>query len=483
MKLITRAFKFRLYPSRAQERQLRHYSAVAKWTWNWAVRTARNEEEKALQECGYLGECPEDLKDKTVRWQWQKDVSDARRFAKRDKVKLPYTYSVGFLGAKFKQDVLDNPDHPSHAWVRRAHSHVYGSSTVWDRFQKAHKDFIAWLSSGRPMTGGRKKGPPRFKPKWHHSSFTMQFKVKPAKMAGGIPLPQPLKDGLPSHQRKIRCRPSPQTQIETGEVAFLTVRPVADYWEATITVKEVQRALLPRKTSTIGVDLGLNSIITIAEDDGIARVAPPRCLDKKLKKLARLQRAHSRKQTGSKRHEQSRLKVARLHAKIANQRYDFLQQLSHRLVRDHNTVAVEGFNVHSLVETGVDGTNKRKAATRRAIVDVSWGELRRQLDYKCAWNDRNLLVGLTPNREHDPTDQQCCDCGVLNKMPPSTNKYRCTSCGASRTRQENTALLLKSFGEGHLPESTPGDGETNGRGDDGSAARHPASLKRETSSF
>jgi putative transposase len=97
----------------------------------------------------------------------------------------------------------------------------------------------------------------------------------------------------------------------------------------------------------------------------------------------------------------------------------------------------EGYDVAKLVSKGV---KKRKKKTRRAMLDIGWGELRRQLDYKCEWSG----IKFVKVARNMATDQTCHKCRTENKMPDNTSKYVCAGCGNETTRQANTAWLLIS---------------------------------------
>ncbi len=188
---------------------------------------------------------------------------------------------------------------------------------------------------------------------------------------------------------------------------------------------------LPPVERTVGIDCGLKHAVIPSHGEPIDN---PHYFRHDERRLAKAQRNLSRKQKGSRNRAKARRKVARIHAHIANQRRDWLHKLTTKLIRENQVVCAESLMVKNLVH------NRRLA---KAIHDVAWGELLRQLDYKATWYGRAFVqIG-----RWFPSSKTCHDCGcVLDKLPLSAREWTCPSCGAFRDRDLNASLNIEAEG-------------------------------------
>jgi putative transposase len=181
----------------------------------------------------------------------------------------------------------------------------------------------------------------------------------------------------------------------------------------------------------IAIDLGITSLIALSTGE---KVANPKGFKAKRAKLRKAQKSLSRKQKGSNNRDKSRLKVAKIHAQISDARNDFLHKLTTRLVRENQTIAVEDLAVKNMVKN-------RKLAL--AISDASWGELVRQLEYKCDWYGRTLVK----IDRWFPSSKRCGICGhIVDKLPLSVREWDCPKCGTRHDRDINASKNILAAG-------------------------------------
>ena len=164
----------------------------------------------------------------------------------------------------------------------------------------------------------------------------------------------------------------------------------------------------------VGIDAGVSSLISTSDGE---KIANPKHFNRLYQKLKVAQKELSRKAKGSSNRSKARLKVARIHAQIKDARIDFLHKLTTRLVRENNLIAIEDLSVRNMV---------RNHKLARSISDAAWGEMFRQLEYKCEWYGRKLVK----IDRFFPSSKRCNHCGfVVEKLPLDIRSWDCPSCG------------------------------------------------------
>jgi putative transposase len=219
----------------------------------------------------------------------------------------------------------------------------------------------------------------------------------------------------------------------TARILSATVSRTAQRWFVSFTV-EVERAVPEqhaRPGSAVGIDLGVKTLLTGADDRGhVIRIPGPRPLGTALRKLRRASRAHSRKQPSSVNRRKSAARLARLHARVANVRADALHKATTALARQYETVVIEDLNVAGMIG------NRRLA---RAVADQGFGQARRMLGYKTGWNGGTLI---TADRWY-PSSKTCSGCGtVKTKLSLFERTYSCAVCDLVVDRDTNAARNL-----------------------------------------
>jgi putative transposase len=212
----------------------------------------------------------------------------------------------------------------------------------------------------------------------------------------------------------------------------ITVRLTpSDRWYVSLLVNDHTVEPLPKTDKRIGLDVGITSLITTSDGD---KITNPKHFKQLHKKLRRVQKALSRKQRGSNNRHKARVKVARVHAQITDARKDFLQKLTTQLVRENQTIVIEDLAIKNMVK------NHKLA---RAISDASWGELIRQLAYKCEWYGRELIK----IDRWFPSSKRCGNCGhIVEKMPLNIREWECPQCGANHDRDINASKNILAAG-------------------------------------
>ncbi len=233
--------------------------------------------------------------------------------------------------------------------------------------------------------------------------------------------------------RIVRSRPLP----EGAEPSTVTVsRNAAGRWSVSILCEDTVRPLEPVE-GVVGIDAGIASLLVLSRPipgvtDAAGKVANPRHERADRARLARAQRALARKERGSSNRAKAKVRVARVHARIADRRRDHLHQLTTSIVRENQVIAIEDLTVRNLV---------KNRSLARAIADASWRQMRAMLEYKAAWYGRQLVVV-----DRWFPSKRCSACGTIAQaMPLGVREWVC-ACGATHDRDVNAARNILAAG-------------------------------------
>ena len=280
---------------------------------------------------------------------------------------------------------------------------------------------------------GRKVGKLRFRGKDWFKTFTYNqsgFKIIPTGRRF-----QTL------HLSKIGEIPIRMHRNVTGKVKQVTVKHTpSGKWFACLAVETNKGIKATQSGKKVGIDLGLDNYIF--DSDG-NRVSHPKYLYKSMEKLGKEQGKLSNRKKGSKNRIKQKIKVARVHERIVNQRDDFLHKLSRHYVNKYGFIAFEKLNIKNMV---------RNHRLSKSIADASWNKFLQMLRYK-AESAGVRAVEIDPGM----TTQKCSECGRIARKSLSVRTHKC-KCGFIADRDYNSALniLAKAIGQ-ELPEFTPVD--------------------------
>lgn len=217
----------------------------------------------------------------------------------------------------------------------------------------------------------------------------------------------------------------------TPKSVTISMTPSGKYFAAVLC--EFEKDITPKQNGNeVGIDLGIKSFAVSSDGEVIAS---PKCLRTSEDKLKRLQRLLSRKVKGSTRRNKARIKVARIHEKITNQRTDFLHKLSHRLVSENQAIYAENLNVKGIMANH---------CLAKSVSDAGWSEFIRQIKYKSEWEGTEFVQ----IDRFFPSSKRCSRCGWINQsLALKDREWTCQDCGAVIDRDLNAAQNILLFGK------------------------------------
>ena len=333
----------------------------------------------------------------------------------KDKVSLNYNATSALLTQLKSQE--------DHAWLQEVSSVPVQQGLR--HLQTAFSNFFA-----------KRAGYPGFHSK--HGKQSAEYTTSGFRWSGG-------KLTLAKHKMPLAItwsRKIPKTAVPT--TVTVSRDTSGRYFVSILCTDHVQE--LQQVDSKIGIDLGVNTFAALSDN---RKFHGPKSGKQNKKALAVAQRVLAKKQVGSKNRTKARLKVARVHARIADIRRDFLHKLSTQLIRENQTICLESLAVRSMTKSSrgsIEKPGKRvkqKAGNNREILDQGWSEFVGFLEYKAQWYGREII---RISRWY-PSSKRCADCGhVLSKLGRNVRTWVCPECGVEHDRDTNAAVNILAAG-------------------------------------
>jgi putative transposase len=318
-------------------------------------------------------------------------------------------------------------------WWRENSKEAYSAGL--DGLARALKNYFESRAGKR---AGPRVGFPRFRKKARRRQ-SVRFTTGPIRVDDRTHVVLPRLGRMRTHEPTSALA----QRIQAGTVRILSATLSCDggRWYTSFTCEVERGERQPTcPASIVGVDVGVRHLAVLSTGETVANPKPLRTAHQQ---IARLNRALTRRQRGSRRWHDTARRLGRAHARVAHVRADAMHKLTTRLARTHGTIVVEHLNVSGMLR------NRRLA---RALADAGLGELRLQLGYKCLWYGGQLIQAPT----FYPSSKTCSLCGTAKAtLPLSAQVFRCDHCGAAMDRDLNAAANLAALAAVSVAGSGP----------------------------
>ena len=374
--MLVKAYKYRLYPTREQQQYLTRYFGQLRYIYNHCL----SEHQKAYEA-------------------HKADSSNPK----------PSIYAGGFY--KMYTAIKANPET---SWLQEVPAMaVIGSLR---NLQTAYANTFRNLKSGKPT------GFPRFKTKRSKQSIYLSGKefsivnnrLKIPKLPGLLKI---------RWSREIPSQPTSMTLFKTSSSHYYVV----------YTCQYQPTPKPPKTMSILGIDVGLRDYATLSTGEHITH---PKHYHRLERRLAHQQRRLSRQKKGSNSYNRTKVALAKTHAKISNQRHDFLHKLTRKLIDDNQAIAIEDLRISNM-------TKNRHLA--KSIVTSAWGSFFLYLGYKAIELQRKILLAPT----NFPSTQLCSNCRTRpdKRLSLAIKQWHCPNCLTQHNRDHNASANLKKLAE------------------------------------
>ena len=291
---------------------------------------------------------------------------------------------------------------------------------ITERIDNGYKKFFDYLKLRKKGLKPRRVSPPTFKAVKKYKSYTLKGKV-------GYKLEDNI-ISLNGYKYKFwLSRPI------DGKIKTVTVKRdnIGDFYIC-ITLEKDEPKINVATGKSVGIDFGMKTFLTLSDE---TEVKAPLYHLKSLKKIKKLNRNLSKKQKGSNARKKARIRLAKLHKKVANQRRDYFQKLTNLLASKYDNIFIEDLNISAM--TKIWG---------RKISDLAFSEFVTILSYK---------TNITKIDRYYPSSKTCSNCGyILKELDLKTREWVCPSCNAKHQRDINASINIHRVGASTLSIGT-----------------------------
>ena len=367
---------------------------------------------------------------KALNWTLDQMKSDLDRYHETgESTGAPSFYSLRTRWNAQKDSVCVNAE-TGEVWWPEVSKEVFA-----DGVRGATDAYWRWQRSRAGTIKGRRVGFPRFK-KRGRDRDRFSFSTGPMRLeADRRHLTLPVLGTLRTHENTRRLERL--LAMNRATILGVTVSRQGERIIAAVrvSVARPQVARVTQPNSTVGVDVGVRRLATVATTtEVVGELANPRALEHRLKELRRLQRQRCRRTRGSRQYQDTAATITRLHSEVANLRQHTIHVFATSLAKTHGVVVVEGLDAASLLQQrGLSGARSR----RRGLIDAALGEIRRQLRYTCPWYGSTVIEA----DRFFPSSKTCHKCGHVQDIG-WLEHWTCDECSSSHQRDDNAAINL-----------------------------------------
>ena len=314
-------------------------------------------------------------------------------------------YKMGIKYNKYDLNKQFNAFKKSVSFIKEVNAHAVSNGAI-DKLNRGFKNFFEGRAK-YPKFKSKKQGIGSFSLPGSEIKYDAEKKRVYICRIGWLRLAEPVR-------------------FEYTKIYRITVSNRAGKWYVSFCLEVNDNRVCENQAETVGVDLGIEKSATCSDGTLIQN---PRISNTYAVRLRKLNKELSRRMKGGKNWWKTKLNLQRLHAKIADVRLDHIHKFTSSVSRKYGIVCLEDLNVKGMVK------NRRLA---RHILDVSFGEIKRQFEYKAVGEVRFV-------DRFFPSSKMCSDCGHKQEMPLSQRRFVCPQCGLDIDRDLNATINIRTF--------------------------------------